>query len=116
LSPWPIGPCSRSSGWCIIHDKLEAYQRNGVREYIVWRVYDRQVDWFVLREAQYGRLSPANDGILRSTVFAGLWLDPAALLSGDFAKLLDVLEQGLSSAEHAEFKADLQRAGGQPAG
>ena len=98
-----------------LHDKLDAYQRNGVREYIVWRVFDRQVDWFVLRGQEYARLSPGDDGILRSTVFAGLWLDSAALANGDFAKLLDVLEQGMSSAEHAEFMTHLQRDGGQPA-
>jgi len=115
-APDLVAEVAASSASYDLHDKLGAYKRNGVREYIVWRVHDRQVDWFVLRGAQYGRLALGNDGILRSTVFAGLWLDPAALVSGDFAKLLDVLEQGMSSAEHAEFIAHLKRAGGQPAG
>ena len=30
-----------------LHDKLRAYQRNGVREYLVWRVWDSAIDWFV---------------------------------------------------------------------
>jgi Uma2 family endonuclease len=115
-APDLVAEVAASSASYDLHGKLEAYQRNGVREYIVWRVYDREVDWFFLREARYERLAPGDDGILRSKVFAGLWLDPAALLSGDFAKLLDVLEQGLKSAEHADFKSDLQRAGGHPAG
>ncbi len=90
--------------------KLHVYRRNGVREYVVWRVQDREIDWFVLREGQYERLAPEGDGILRSTVFAGLWLDPTALLSGDLAKVLAVLQQGLASADHAAFAARLQGA------
>jgi hypothetical protein len=38
----------------------------------------------------------------------GLWLDPAALLSGDSARVLAVLQQGIASAEHAEFVSRLR--------
>ena len=55
--------------------KLQVYRRNGVREYVVWRVLDRQVDWFVLREGRYEPMALPADGIYRSTVFPGLWLD-----------------------------------------
>jgi Uma2 family endonuclease len=89
--------------------KLNVYRRNEVREYVVWRVRDRQIDWFVLRNGRFESLSPSADGILRSTVFPGLWLDPAALLRGDLATVLAVLQQGLSSLEHAEFVARLKR-------
>jgi Uma2 family endonuclease len=92
------------------NSKLEAYRRNGVREYLVQRVLDREIDWFVLREGRYEKLSAAEDGILRSTIFPGLWLDPNALLSDDCDTLLDVLQRGLDSPEHAAFKAKLQRA------
>ncbi|MGC8644346.1 MAG: Uma2 family endonuclease, partial [Isosphaeraceae bacterium] len=88
--------------------KQTAYRRNGVREYIVWRVLDRAVDWFVLRDDRYERLEPGADGILRSVIFPGLWLDLAALVSGDSARVLAVLQQGIGSAEHAEFVARLQ--------
>ena len=86
-----------------LHDKLASYRRNGVREYLVCRVLDRQIDWFVLREGTYERLDPAPDGSLRSTVFPGLWLDPAALLRGDLPTVLALVQQGLASPEHAEF-------------
>ena len=89
--------------------KLNVYRRCGVREYIVWRVRDRQVDWFVNREGRFEPLPPSADGILRSTVFPGLWLDPAALVQGEKARVKAVLEQGLKSAEHAEFVARLER-------
>ena len=89
--------------------KLEVYRKNGVREYIVWRVIDRQLDWFVSREGHFEAASPSADGVLRSTVFPGLWLDPVALISGDFKTLKAILQTGLDSAEHAEFLARLER-------
>ncbi len=97
-----------------LHDKLGAYRRNGVREYLVCRVFDRRVDWFVLREGTYEPLAPAPDGSLRSTVFPGLWLDPAALLRGDLPAVLTLVQHGLESPEHAEFAARLGQARCQP--
>jgi Uma2 family endonuclease len=90
--------------------KLHAYRRNGVREYVVWRVQDREIDWFVLREGRYEPLAPGADGILRSTVFPGLWLDPDALLRGDLTTVLAVVRQGVDSPEHAAFAARLRGA------
>jgi Uma2 family endonuclease len=87
--------------------KLQVYRRNGVKEYIVWRVLDQEIDWFVLREGQYERLQLANDGFYHSEVFPGLWLDAAALVRGDMVTVLAVLQQGLVSPEHAAFVARL---------
>jgi len=97
-----------------LHDKLGAYRRNGVREYLVCRVFDRRVDWFVLREGAYEPLAPAPDGSLRSTAFPGLWLDPAALLRGDLPAVLALVQHGLESPEHAEFAARLGQTRGEP--
>jgi Uma2 family endonuclease len=93
-----------------LHTKLHVYRRNGVREYVVWRVLDEAVDWFVLREGQYTRLQPGADGLFRSEVFAGLWLDAAALVREDVATVLSAVQQGLASAEHAAFVARLRAA------
>jgi Uma2 family endonuclease len=90
-----------------LHTKLHAYRRNGVREYVVWRVLDREIDWFVWRDGQYERFAADAAGVLRSEVFPGLWLDPVALVSGDLALGLAVLDQGLATAEHAAFVARL---------
>jgi Uma2 family endonuclease len=90
-----------------LHTKLDVYRRNGVREYIVWRVRDRQVDWFVLHGDRYERLAPGPDGLLRSEVFPGLWLDAEALLRNDLARVLAVVQQGTASPEHAAFVARL---------
>jgi hypothetical protein len=93
-----------------LHTKLHVYRRNRVREYVVWRVLDEAVDWFMLHEGQYERLQPGADGLFRSEIFAGLWLDAAALVRGDLATVLTAVQQGLASAEHAAFVARLHAA------
>ncbi len=89
--------------------KLQVYARHGVREYLVWRVLDQAVDWFVLRQGQYNRLAPTPGGILQSEVFPGLWLDAAALVRLDVPAVMRQLQQGLASQEHAAFVALLQQ-------
>jgi Uma2 family endonuclease len=85
-----------------LHVKLNAYRRNGVREYVVWRVEDRQIDWFVLRGGAYERLPAGADGVYRSEVFPGLWLDAEAMLAGNMLKVLQVVQQGLAERERKE--------------
>src|SRR5262249_7610364 len=77
--------------------KLNVYRRNGVLEYVVHRVLDREVDWFVLRQDRYERLSLDAAGVYRSEVFPGLWLDAPALVRRDLARVLAVLQQGLNT-------------------
>ena len=90
--------------------KLDVYHRNGIREYIVWRVLDAQIDWFVHHADGFRPLVPATDGILRSTVFPGLWLDPGALVRGDVNSVLAIGQKGLTSGEHRDFVARLEQA------
>ena len=78
-----------------LHDKKRAYQRNGVREYLVWRVYDCEFDWFYLNAGEYIKLEADENGVIRSEVFPGLWLDVSSLLSGQMQQVLAVLQQGM---------------------
>jgi len=80
-----------------LHVKLNVYRRNGVCEYLVWRVRDREVDWFVLRRRKYVRLPREQDGLYHSPVFPGLRLDPAALVSGDTQTVMAALQRGVAS-------------------
>ncbi|NEO67037.1 MAG: Uma2 family endonuclease [Moorea sp. SIO4G2] len=80
-----------------LHKKLNVYRRNGVQEYLVWRVDDGEFDWFRLTEGEYTQLEPNPESILCSQIFPGLWLDKAALLAGNLAKVLEILQQGLKS-------------------
>lgn len=102
-APELVAEVSSSSASYDLHAKLRAYQRNGVREYVVWRTRDRAIDWFVLRQGEFTPLERAADGTLRSEAFPGLRLDPDAMLAGDRARALGTLETGLASAEHAAF-------------
>jgi Uma2 family endonuclease len=90
-----------------LHQKLDVYRRTGVREYVVERTEDGAIDWFVLREGRYVRQEAAADGLLRSEVFPGLWLDVAALLRGDLKALRAAVERGVATPEHAAFATRL---------
>ncbi|NES40237.1 Uma2 family endonuclease [Moorena sp. SIO2C4] len=83
-----------------LNDKLKAYRRNQVQEYLVWRVYDGELDWFRLREGKYRKLNPNDKGIICSDYFPGLWLAQDALLTGDLGQVLAILQEGLKSPEH----------------
>lgn len=91
-----------------LHAKLHVYRRNGVREYLVWRVLDQEIDWFVLHAGQYQRLPRDANGVYRSEVFPGLWLDTAALLRGELASVLALVQHGVTSPEHTTFVSSLQ--------
>ena len=106
-APELIAEVAASSVSYDLHDKLDAYRRNGVREYVVWRVLDQAIDWFILREGRYEPLLLDAAGLYKSEAFSGLWLDPAALLRGDLAAVAQVQQQGLASPEHAAFVARL---------
>jgi Uma2 family endonuclease len=106
-APELVAEISASSVSLDLTTKLLVYRRTGVREYVVWRVLDQEIDWFVLRGRQYRRLKPNARGLLCSKVFPGLWLDPAALVRGDLATVLAVVQQGIASRQHAAFVARL---------
>ena len=55
-APELVAEVASSSASYDLHAKLRVYRRNGVREYLVWRVLDREIDWFVLRAGQYERV------------------------------------------------------------
>ena len=102
-APELVAEVAASSASYDLHDKLNAYRRNRVLEYIVWRVWDRAIDWFVLEAGRYQAAKPNDAGLYQSKTFPGLWLDPAALLRGDLARVIQVVQQGLATPEHAEF-------------
>ncbi|WP_207765411.1 Uma2 family endonuclease [Cuspidothrix issatschenkoi] len=102
-APELIVEIAASSASYDLHEKLKVYRRNQVQEYLIWRVYDHQFDWFRLQQGEYIQLQPNADNIICSQIFPGLWLDKIALLGGDLGKVLAVLQQGLASPEHENF-------------
>lgn len=75
---------SASSASYDLGPKMEAYRRNGVREYVVWQILEERIDWFRLTDGKYESVAPV-DGIIESAEFPGLRLNIAAMLSGDLA-------------------------------
>ena len=68
--------------------------------------------WFILQRERFVDLPPGPDGIYRSEVVPGLWLDLDALLAGDIRRLQVVINLGCATPTHAEFVARLAEARG----
>lgn len=102
-APELIAEIAASSASYDLNDKLNAYRRNGVQEYIVWQIYDNRLDWFILQEGRYIALQPDSTGVIRSQIFPGLWLSVNALLEGNLAEVLAVLQSGIQAPEHQAF-------------
>jgi Uma2 family endonuclease len=107
-APELVAEVAATSAAIDLNAKKSAYLRNGVREYIVWRVFDGAIDWFVAREGRFDLLAPGECGRFESQVLHGLWLDPDALIGGDMVSVDRTLRQGIATPEHAAFVARLQ--------
>jgi len=81
-----------------LHSKKNAYERNEVKEYLVWRTIDQEIDWFILENGKYRILEPNATGIICSQEFTGLWLNVEAILHHNMSEVLKTLQIGLSSA------------------
>ncbi len=106
-SPELIAEVAASSAAYDLHDKKQAYKRNGVQEYLVWQVFEQKLDWFRWQNGEYVSQQPDENGIVRSQVFPGLWLAMLALLEGNMATVLATLQEGLNSLEHTGFVNEL---------
>lgn len=111
--PELVAEVASSSVSIDLNQKFRVYERNGVREYIVWRVLEQRIDWFELQNGKFEVMAPDVAGIIRSGVFPGLWLHVAAMLSGDLTALLSVLDQGVNKPDHEVFVERLRAAGKQ---
>jgi Uma2 family endonuclease len=108
-APELVAEVAASSAANDLYDKKRVYRRNGVKEYIVWQIFENKLDWFILENGEYILLEPDNQGIIKSHVYPGLWLDVAALLAGEMTQVLAVLQQGLTSPEHQDFVQKLSQ-------
>lgn len=108
-APEFVAEVSASSASYDLHLKKDLYERQGVEEYLVVLLYEQEIRWHRLQEGSYRNVPPDKDGVWRSTVFPGLWLDGKALLAGDLAKVLAVLQRGLDSPDHAGFVERLEK-------
>lgn len=105
--PELVGEISLSSASYDLGDKFDVYEEAGVLEYVVVLVEEREIRWFHRQGEKLQLVPEPADGIWRSRVFPGLWLNGPAFLSGDMAKVLATLNEGLQTAEHARFVQEL---------
>ena len=110
-APELVVEISGSSASYDLHAKLNIYRRAGVREYVVWRVYDDAIDWFVQDEGRFVAQAPDEQGVYASRVFPGLRLPVQALLDGKLADVLASVQQGAQTQEHADFVKKLKSQG-----
>jgi putative restriction endonuclease len=106
-APELIGEIAATTESIDLHGKKADYEKAGVREYVVAALRSQKVFWFVLRGGKFHEMKPDADGIHRSRVLPGLWLDGDALLRRDRKTLLTALRKGLASKEHQAFVAKL---------
>jgi hypothetical protein len=90
-----------------LHQKLDLYEGAGVREYLAVLVHEGEVRWHRRIGSRFEVLQLPGDSVYRSAVFPGLWLDAPALLAGDLAHVLSVVNDGIRSPEHQQFVEQL---------
>jgi hypothetical protein len=106
-APELVAEVSKATRYIDLGPKLGDYERAGVLEYIVRAIDPEEVFWFGQEQGELVRRAVGDDGLYRSTVFPGLWLDPIALFKGDRRRLRSVVDLGCATPEHAEFVARL---------
>lgn len=103
--------CASSASYDL-HQKYDLYQSAGIPEYLAVVVFEQEIRWHELVGGRYRTFPPDTDGLHRSRIFPGLWLDGQALLAGDLRRVIERLQDGLDSAEHQQFVAQLDAKAG----
>jgi hypothetical protein len=83
--------------WCL------SIPRNGVQEYLVWQTFENRFSWFRLQAEEFVVIEPDADGMIRSRVFPGLWLNVPALLEGRMTEVLNGVQAGIADPMHQAF-------------
>jgi hypothetical protein len=100
-APELVAEVAHSSRAIDMNRKRQDYLEAGVQEYIVFCVEEQELHWFHFPSRR--KLKPDRNGLWKSRVFPGLWIDGPALIAGRSADLVAAVQQGLATAEHAAF-------------
>ena len=104
-APELIAEIAHTSKSIDLHMKKKRYAHAGVLEYIVLCLKPAELRWFDLRNDC--QLRADSDEVFRSVAFPGLWIGSKELLSNQYHPVMEILNRGLASAEHANFVAKL---------
>jgi Uma2 family endonuclease len=100
--------CASSAAYDL-HQKYDLYEAAGVQEYVAVLIHEQEIRWHRLGKKGYQRVAAAKDGLWKSKVFPGFWLDGAALLASDLPAVLAAQQRGIASPEHADFVRKLAK-------
>lgn len=106
-APEMVAEVAHSSRAIDLHKKRKRYTKAGVLEYIILCLQPMSVNWFSLQSGL--EIAADSDGILKSVVFPGLWIQENALLEMNYKQSMKVLESGMSTNEHLAFANKLAR-------
>lgn len=107
-APELLAEIAYSSRAIDLNQKRVDYEQAGIQEYLVLSIEDQELYWFHFPSAK--RIQPNRQGVSRSLVFPGLWIENKALLGRNTARQIEVVQQGIASREHAAFVKRLQAA------
>lgn len=91
-----------------LNEKMDLYCRAGVKEYVTILIAEKEIRWHRLEKKRFIRVALPKDGVYRSKVFPGLWLNAHAMLRQNMKTVLATLNRGLKSAEHTAFVEKLK--------
>lgn len=78
--------------------KLALYQRAAVPEYIAVLLEEQRIEWRLWKDGSFV-LMQAAEGVYKSQIFPGLWLNERAFWDGDVSAMLKTLEEGLARTQ-----------------
>jgi Uma2 family endonuclease len=113
-APELIVEVAKATRYVDLGPKRAEYEQAGVLEYVVRAIDPDEIFWFGQEQGVLLQRPIGRDGLYRSTVFPGLWLDPEALVNGDTLRQRAVLDLGCATPEHAAFVAQLAAARSAP--
>jgi hypothetical protein len=83
----------------------DRFKQGGILEYVVRTIDPDQIFWYGREQGALVQRPVDEDGLYRSTVFPGLWLEPAALLNGDTRQLRTIVDLGCATPGHSGSRA-----------
>ncbi len=106
-APELVAEIAHSSRAIDMNQKRQDYEQAGVLEYLVLCVEERELHWFHFASGR--PIRPDRQGVARSRVFPGLWIDVPALLRRDSPRLIAAVQRGLAAPAHAAFVKRLEK-------
>ncbi len=102
-APELVAEIAHSSRAIDLNRKLRQYAKFGVLEYLVLCLWPASIYWYDFRQSPLQTKVADSSGTFKSSVFPGLWIHEESLLSMDYQKSVEVLQQGLASFDHGRF-------------